>query len=170
MKVSLPRGIKSKSSGTLEIDFETPLPKSSGFRSGTIDSSSFSAAYWFPQIAVYDDIFGWDTDEYAGVPENYNDFSTYDVLLTLPSQYNIWATGEHLNKEEIFSSEVLKRIKKSGLSNEPVMILGESDFRKADGKNQTWKFKAENVPDFAWGASDHYVWEGMTANNPGSYQ
>ena len=166
MRVSLPSGIQSKSNGSMEMDFETPLPKSSGLRSGTIDSSSFFAAYWFPQIAVYDDIFGWDTDEYVGVPENYNDFSTYDVLLTLPSQYNIWATGEHLNKEEIFSSEVLKRIKKSGLSNEPVMILGESDFRDGDGKNHTWKFKAENVPDFAWGASDHYVWEGMAATNP----
>ncbi|MCK5705523.1 MAG: hypothetical protein KAI29_30445, partial [Cyclobacteriaceae bacterium] len=147
MRVSLPSGILSKSSGSLEMDFETPLPKSSGFRSGTIDSSSFFSAYWFPQVAVYDDIFGWDTDEYVGIPENYNDFSTYEVSLTLPSQYNIWATGKHLNKEEIFSSEILKRIKKSEISDEPVMILGEGDFRKADGKDQTWKFKAENVPD-----------------------
>ena len=79
MRISLPSGIQSKSNGSMEMDFETPLPKSSGLRSGTIDSSSFFAAYWFPQIAVYDDIFGWDTDEYVGVPENYNDFSTYDL-------------------------------------------------------------------------------------------
>ncbi len=123
-------------------------------------------AYWFPQIAVYDDIFGWDNDEYVGVPENYNDFSTYKVELTLPSQYNIWATGRHTNMNEIFSEDILARIAESKVSETPVKIIDVSDFRKADGTKSTWKFEAENVPDFAWGASDHYIWEGISAHNP----
>ena len=166
MRISLSSFISSNSTGVIELDFITPLPKASGYRSGTIDSTSFFAAYWFPQLAVYDDIIGWDMDEYVGIAENYNDFSTYQVELTLPSQYNIWATGEHLNKEEIFPSEVIKRISVSKISSKPVMIISEKDFRQEDGKTYTWKFKADNVPDFAWGTSDHYVWEGVAANNP----
>lgn len=166
MNLSLPEYISSKSFGIIELNFETPLAKTSGLRSGTVDNTSFFAGYWFPQVAVYDDIFGWDTDEYVGAPENYNDFSNYQVSITLPSQYNIWATGEHLNKEDIFSQDILNRISLSRKSKKPVMIISESDFRKPDNNTRTWKFHAENVPDFAWAASDHYVWEGVAATNP----
>lgn len=166
MTVSLPDYIKKNGYGTISMDFETPVPVTSGFRSGTVDSTSFFIAYWFPQVAVYDDIFGWDKDEYVGVPENYNDFSSYKVELTLPSQYNIWATGNHLNADEIFSEDVLQRMEASKISNIPITIMDEKDFRKADGEKFTWKFEAENIPDFAWGTSDHYIWEGMAASNP----
>ncbi len=168
MRISLPNLIKSKTNCTLEMDFVTPIPKTSGFRSGTIDSTSFFIAYWFPQVAVYDDIFGWDTDEYVGVAENYNEFSNYHVELTLPSQYHIWATGKHTNKDDIYPAGIIDRIEQSKSSKKPVLILSEEDFKTADGKVNIWKFTAENVPDFAWGASDHYVWEGASANNPDS--
>lgn len=166
MRVMLPQHLGSKSSCSIELHFVTPLPKTSGFRSGSIDSTSFFAAYWFPQLAVYDDIFGWDTDEYVGVPENYNDFSSYEVALTFPSEYNVWATGKLANMDEIYSDDILKRIASSKKSSKPIMILSENDFRSADGKSHTWKYKAENVPDFAWAASDHYLWEGVAARNP----
>ena len=125
MRLSLPEFIAKNSEAIITLDFATPLPKKSGFRSGAIDSTSFFAAYWFPQIAVYDDIFGWDIDEYVGTPENYNDFSNYLVEITIPSHYNIWATGEHINKKEIFSSEILKKINVSKRSGNPVMIIEE---------------------------------------------
>ena len=166
ISIQIPEPILKNTQTTISLDFETPLPKASGYRCGTIDSTSLFAAYWFPQLAVYDDIFGWDWEEYVGIPENYSDFSNYWVEITIPSEYNIWATGEHLNKDEIFSKEILKKIVASKLSSKPITILDEIDFRKPDGTSNTWKFKALNVPDFAWGASDHYVWEGLTANNP----
>jgi hypothetical protein len=166
MSIKLPGYIRKSSHCTISMDFVTPVPVTSGFRSGTVDSTSFFIAYWFPQVAVYDDIFGWDKDEYVGVPENYNDFSSYKVELKLPSQYNIWATGKHMNEKEIFSEAVLLRIEESKVSKIPVTIIDEKDFRKEDGKKHTWKFEAENIPDFAWGASDHYIWEGMAARNP----
>jgi hypothetical protein len=166
MNIRLPRFIRQNSSINISMDFVTPVPKKSGLRSGSIDSSSFFIAYWFPQVAVYDDIFGWDRDEYVGVPETYNDFSTYDVEITLPNQYNIWATGDHLNPQEIYSKEVLSRIAASKVSKSPVMIIDEKDFRKSNGTKNTWKFHAENTPDFAWGTSNHYLWEGVAAENP----
>jgi hypothetical protein len=166
MTISLSKNLKQNSNGAIELDFITPVPVSSGFRGGTVDSTSFFMAYWFPQIAVYDDVFGWDKDEYVGIPENYNDFSDYSVEITLPSEYNIWATGEHMNMQDIFTREVLDRIEKSKSSENPVTLIDEKDFRKADDHKHTWKFEAKKVPDFAWGASDHYIWEGMAAKNP----
>jgi len=165
--VSLPDELLPGSSVTIKLDFETPIPKQSGYRSGTIDSSSFFVAYWFPQIAVYDDIFGWDREQYVGVPEAYNDFSDYQVHLTLPSEYQVWATGDVTNESEVYSKPVLERIGKSKKSETTVRILTENDFKRPDGKELTWKFNAIHVPDFAWGASDHYLWEGQAAQNPG---
>jgi len=165
-RLKLQDALLPKSNITIELDFATPVPNGSGYRSGTIDSSSFFVAYWFPQIAVYDDVFGWDVEEYIGMTETYNDFSDYDVELTLPSHFNIWATGEHLNEKDIFGRKVLERIQKSKTSKEKIKILTEADFRKPDGREVTWKFSAAQVPDFAWGASDHYVWEGLSAKNP----
>jgi hypothetical protein len=166
MNVRLPGYISQNSKAKISMDFVTPVPKKAGFRSGTVDSSTFFIAYWFPQVAVYDDIFGWDRDEYVGVPETYNDFSNYDVEITLPNQYNIWATGAHQNPEEIYSEEILLGISASQSSKNPVMILDEKDFRKANGTQNTWKFHAEKVPDFAWGTSDHYLWQGVSVENP----
>jgi hypothetical protein len=166
MTISLPVYMRSQDQGKVDLDFSTPVPPQSGLRSGTIDSTSFFMAYWFPQVAVYDDIFGWDKDEYVGVPETYNDFSNYSVALTLPSQYNVWATGQLQNPKEVFSDAILERMEKSKTSNEPVMIIDEADFRTANGQKKTWRFYAENVPDFAWGTSDHYLWQGMAAMNP----
>jgi hypothetical protein len=168
MNVRLPGYISQNSKAKISMDFVTPVPKKAGLRSGTIDSTSFFIAYWFPQVAVYDDIFGWDRDEYVGVPETYNDFANYDVEITLPNEYNIWATGAHQNPEEIYSKEILARIAASKSSKKPVMILDEKDFRKARDAHNTWKFHAENVPDFAWGTSDHYLWQGVSVANPNS--
>ncbi|MDZ7607619.1 MAG: hypothetical protein U5K79_18970 [Cyclobacteriaceae bacterium] len=168
VNVNLPDELLPGANLTIKLDFETPIPKASGYRSGTIDSSSFFVAYWFPQIAVYDDIFGWDKEQYVGVPETYNDFSDYQVHLTLPSEYTVWATGELTNESELYSKPVLERIKKSKKSETTIRILTEKDFKKPDGNELTWKFNASKLYlYFAWGASDHYLWDGQAAQNPG---
>ena len=166
MHLQLKQGLGPGQNAVIEMDFITPIPKTAGLRSGHVDSTSVFAAYWFPQIAVYDDIFGWDTDEYIGIPENYNDFSDYDVELALPSEYNVWATGRHLNPRDIFSKKIMERIENSKKAGTPVDIITEEDFRRPDGRVNTWKFRAEGVPDFAWGASGHYLWQGVAAHNP----
>ena len=115
MKLSLPFYIKSKSSCVIEMDFVTPLPKRSGLRSGTIDSTSFFAAYWFPQIAVYDDIDGWHNFKYSGSAEFYNDFGDFDVSITgniiLFNFTNILSS----NSETNFSTRWLSSIDRGSL-------------------------------------------------------
>lgn len=159
-----------KISTTIQMNFKVPMQKSSQFRTGALDSMTIFAGYWFPQICVYDDIFGWDKEQYMLNTENYNDFSDYDVSLTLPGDYVVWATGQLQNPNDLFQHKILKRIHKSQKSKVSVSIIKQADYdertvlKAAD--SLTWIFTAKQVPDFAWGASTHLLWDGVKAVNP----
>jgi hypothetical protein len=146
----------------IKAEWKLKLPERSLMRTGYWDSTSFFAGYWYPQIAVYDDISGWDINSYTGIQETYNENSDYEVEITIPSEYIMWATGEQQNEEEIFEGKILKRINKSRGSDEFIRIISEDDYKskiiKGEGK-RAWIFKASNVPDFAWAASDHFIWD-----------
>ena len=146
----------------IEVSWKVRLPERSELRTGYWDSTSFFAGYWYPQIAVYDDITGWDLNSYTGIQETYGEKSDYDVQLTIPAEYIIWATGEHLNEQEIFESDVLKKVNESKKSDGYTKIIDSKAYQKGviNGSGmKTWKFRAEDVPDFAWGASDHFTWD-----------
>lgn len=155
---------------SIQMDFKTPMQKQIKYRSGALDSTTIFAGYWFPQLCVYDDIFGWDKVQYMLNTENYNEFSNYLVELTLPSNFVVWATGRQLNPEETFQKVVLKRIAKSKKSTEPITIISKEDYinKKVlrDGDSLVWKFEAKHMSDFAWGASTHFIWEAASAMNP----
>ncbi len=170
LQVALPQPIAGGDSVVFLVKYRLPLPRHGGLRTGFYDSTSVFAGYWFPQAAVYDDIFGWDTESYIGLTENYNDFSDYDVHLTLPAQYVVWATGALVNEGEMFDTSVLARLIEAKKSNEVVRIIDEANMaarRKRPGR-ATWHFRARQVPDFAWAASNHYVWDAVSAQNHGA--
>ena len=154
--------IKPSDEVTIEAEWALTLPPRSSVRTGFYDSTSFFAGYWYPQVSVYDDITGYDIESYTGIQETYNDMNDYEVEITLPSDYLVWATGIQQNEDEVYSKPILKRIKESKESDELMNIVTREDLEKrlvrGDGK-VTWKFKATGVPDFAWGASDHLLWD-----------
>ena len=80
-------------------------------------------AYWYPQIAVYDDIDGWDRMDYTGFLEMYNDFNNYNVEFTVPTGFQIWATGVWQNPEEILNQKYLDRYNSAWKSDEVVRII-----------------------------------------------
>ncbi|KPK83511.1 MAG: hypothetical protein AMS27_12655, partial [Bacteroides sp. SM23_62_1] len=146
----------------VEASWKVKLPGRSVARTGYWDSTTFFAGYWYPQIAVYDDITGWDVNSYTGIQETYSEKSDYDVEIKIPSDYIIWTTGEQQNEKEIFKSAVLKKIEESRGSDKYVKIIDDETYKKGVIKSTgmiTWKFKAMDVPDFAWGASDHFRWD-----------
>lgn len=146
----------------IEASWKVSLPKRAVIRTGYWDSTTFFAGYWYPQIAVYDDITGWDVNSYTGIQETYSENSTYDVEIKIPAEYIIWATGEQQNEQEIFNSDVLKKIKESKNTDGYFKIVDPEAYKKGAIKGtgiKTWKFRAEDVPDFAWGASDHFIWD-----------
>jgi hypothetical protein len=117
----LPMAPKSKIE--IKIGWSFILPKETNVRMGTYDSTSFFVAYWFPQVAVYDDIDGWDVINYTGQVEMYNDFSNYEVELTVPKNFIIWGTGLLQNPEEVLSKEIFERYKKANKSDAVVKSL-----------------------------------------------
>ena len=149
---------------TLEVSlgFSYTLNKGSHLRTGAIDSGAFFVAYFFPRIAVYDDIDGWNTNPYIGSQEFYNDFCHFMVAVTVPDNYIVWATGELKNKEEVLGQKYIGRIAGAEISDSTVSIIDSNDLRVRDitrhNAQNTWKFEAADVTDFVFATSNHYLW------------
>ena len=86
------------------------IPEKRWVRMGNYGKDRFFIAYWYPQIAVYDDIDGWDMNEYYGATEFYNDFNDYDVSIKAPKEYMVWATGDLQNPENHYHKSILEKI------------------------------------------------------------
>jgi hypothetical protein len=164
----LPEPIAPKSSIDLSIDWSFYLPTKSTLRMGVYDSTSVFVGYWYPQISVYDDIEGWDYTNYGGQVEFYNDFSNFEVSITVPNNFGVWATGELQNPEEVLNENIYGRYLAAKESNDVVRIITESDINlssifKNDNEKNTWIYKAAEVSDFAFALSDKYLWDGVRA-------
>lgn len=137
-----------------------------GIRNGAFTDSAFFVGYWYPQIAVYDDVYGWDRESYTGKQETYNDLGTYHVELSVPEDYLVWATGDQLNEKDIFSEETLEKIAQSRKSDQSIRIVSPDSYANntifKKGHPATWIFEASNVPDFAWACSNYYNWDANT--------
>jgi Peptidase family M1 domain len=155
--------ILPKSKIALTIKWHYTVNIGSQIRTGRVDSGSYFIAYFFPRLAVYDDIDGWDTWSYNGTQEFYNDFGDFNVEIDLPKNYAVWATGERENAVDNFSQPVLDRLASAWKSDSIIHIIDSTDYinknvfkPNATGK---WIFSATNVTDFAFALSDHYLWD-----------
>lgn len=166
MVVKLDTPILPKSKTEFTFNWNYTICSTNGIRTGSIDSTTFVIAYFFPHIAVYDDIDGWNKFQYTGQVEFYNDFSNYDVSVSVPQNYTVHASGELQNPAEVLNEKYLKRYDKALNSNEVVSIIDSSDITMngitPDKEIITWRFKAENITDFAFGLSNHYLWDGSS--------
>jgi Peptidase family M1 domain len=146
----------------VSLGFSYTLNENTHIRTGAIDSGAFFIAYFFPRIAVYDDIDGWNKYPYIGSQEFYNDFCHFSVAITVPDNYVVWATGDLKNKEEVFGQKYIDRIAGAETGNKIVSVIDSADLAAANiTRHQafnTWKFDADHVTDFAFAASNHYLW------------
>lgn len=165
MVVDLSQPLLPASSVKVLIEWSFTIPKGSNIRMGIYDSTTFFVAYWYPQIAVYDDVDGWDKIGYNGEQEFYNDINNFDVEITVPNSFGIWATGVLQNPENVLMSAYFSLYKRTFNSEEVVNIITKDDLQKTVYSNSStknvWKFIAEDVPDFAFGTSDHYLWDAV---------
>jgi hypothetical protein len=145
------------------INWHYKVNTGSPVRTGMVDSTSYFIAYFFPRLAVYDDIDGWDTWSYNGSQEFYNDFGDFNVEISLPKKYIVWATGDRENAEDNFTKNILDKIKTASVDTNIIHVIDSNDYTKNDVlKNDAtgvWKFSATNVTDFAFALSDHYLWD-----------
>ena len=163
LEVDLDTYIIPETQSHIEFEWSCTTSFKKNIRAGAYDSTSFMIAYWYPQIAVYDDVDGWDRFNYTGVQEFYNDFNNYVVNITVPKGFLVWATGELMNADEVLASSVYKKYKKALKTDEIVSIVDNEDIQSGQitqtkGK-LTWKFTAQGVPDFVFATSNHYLWD-----------
>ena len=159
MIVTLSDPISKQSASTIEVDWKMVIPETT-IRTGAYDSTSFFVSYWYPQIAVYDDLFGWDRLSYDFSTEFYNNLGNFDVKIKVPESFTIMATGVLQNPESVFKSEKLELYKKANSSTETVTILSSEDVNNGyTHQSGTWHYKASEVSDFSFCMSDHFVWD-----------
>ncbi|MGF7232448.1 M1 family metallopeptidase [Arachidicoccus sp.] len=144
------------------INWSYVLNKTSHQRTGEVEDGSYFVAYFFPRIAVYDDVDGWNKFPYNGLQEFYNDFCNFNVALSVPKNYVVWATGDLQNAREVFQSKYVSRIHKAEQEDGFTNIIDTKDLKEgnitADNATNVWKFSANHVTDFVFATSDHYVW------------
>lgn len=162
--------IAPKKQTTINVSWEFKIPRENHVRMGQYDSTTFFIAYWYPQVAVYDDIDGWDMIEYTGGSEFYNDFNNYDVKITVPNNYGVWATGELKNPESVLAPSILAKYREALISSKVINIVSPQDYLlktpvfNTSSEENTWHFFASGVPDFTFGAAANYLWDGKSSD------
>ena len=165
-RVDLPAPLAA-GGGTLELDigWEFTVPEKVFRRFGiekVEQGTIFEIAQWFPALAVYDDVHGWNTLPYLGTGEFYTNFGDFDVKLTVPREQVVVATGELQNAGECFTPEQVERLQRARSSAETIVIrgadeVGQPESRPAGEGALTWHFKAKDVRTFAWACSEAFI-------------
>lgn len=161
-RVKLPQPVKPGDSVKFTFNWHYDLSITSN-REGVIDSTTFYLAYFYPRIAVNDDISGWDRTNFDDLHEFYSDFNDYTVTIKVPANFVVWGTGTLQQPETLLQPAVAKRFKESFTSNAVIPIATRADVIAKNVTTQNavnaWQFKATNIPDMAFGISDHFVWD-----------
>jgi len=150
-----------------EVDWSFTVPDRAFRRFGVEKVEQgviFEIAQWFPAVAVYDDVHGWNTLPYLGAGEFYTNFGDYELNITVPRPFIVVATGALENPGDVFPTTQLQRLKKAQSSDDTVMIIkpdevGDPATRPEGEGPLTWRFKADRVRTVAWACSDAFIYD-----------
>jgi hypothetical protein len=150
----------------IAIDYAFTIPQAGiGERMGWSKDNLFFIAYWYPQMAVYDDVVGWHPDPFTGTTEFYADFANYDYTIDMPEGWVLVGTGELANAQQVLSADVYQRLQKAASSDQVVSVIGRDNMSTATTKGVNgrlqWHFTAENVRDVAFSASRASNWDAV---------
>lgn len=163
--VRLPKALPPRDSIQLAFDWHYEVSVESG-REGMIDSTTFFLAYFYPRVAVYDDYNGWDRINFMDSHEFYSDFNDYVVTVNVPKNYIVWGTGTLQEPEKLLQPAILQRFRASLTSEETIRIVTSQDLAAknvtAQNAMNSWQFRSRDIPDVAFGLSDHFVWDGTS--------
>ncbi|MFH6604720.1 M1 family metallopeptidase [Maribacter algicola] len=170
MRINLPQPLKSKDQISFSIKWNYNIPDHtvdrarSGYEEFKDGNRAYVIAQFFPRMCVYNDVEGWQNHQFWGNGEFALVFGDYDVNITVPADHVLDATGTLLNRKEVFSKEMMSRYEKAKKSyDKPVIIVSQEEAEKAEkgfsDEKKTWKFRAENVRDYAFATSRKFIWD-----------
>ncbi len=173
MAIRLPEVLRAGESIEISLEWRMLIPQNGAGRMGHSDREMYFVAYWFPKMAVFDDLRGWDAEDYLGGAEFYDGFGDYDVTLRVPEGWTVMGTGTLLNPDAVLTEDVRGRMAIAAESDTIVHLISRADRRNgvatpsatsADGLE--YHFSASNVRDFTWTTSDVQLWDATSAVVP----
>ncbi|MGE3173719.1 MAG: M1 family metallopeptidase [Planctomycetota bacterium] len=165
MLVELPAPIAPGATFEFDCAWSFQVPQTVFRRFGTWRVEKgivWEIAQWFPAVAVYDDVHGWNTLPYTGTGEFYTNFGDYELNITAPRDHLVVATGVLQNPESVYTEEQQRRLAQARQSRDTVILRGEDEVgdpasRPAGEGPLTWRFRAENVRTVAWASSEAFL-------------
>ena len=173
-RISLSTPLPPKGKATIDLDWNYKLPGGPGVGHRMTmrwADSLYQPTQWFPRVAVYDDLRGWDNELYLGPSEFYNDFGRYDVRIDVPAGWIVSGTGTLMNAEQVLTPTIRERLARVTSTDAVTTIVGPDEVgpgvATAAGDRLTWHMVADNVNDFAWATARKFVWSATRATIPG---
>lgn len=170
LRVALPTPLLPGAALHVGFSWIMEVPEASGFhlRQGRLGTGVYQIAQWYPRLARYDDLSGWDRAPHVPSLEFNNPFSTFDVALEVPAGWLIGATGYLQNPREVLSRRSYERLAMVSEADTTITIASPADSGTASSaETLTWRFRADSVSDFAWAASAEYSWTATSRQRTG---
>jgi hypothetical protein len=176
MRINLEQPLLPGAQMTFQVDWHYKINDrmSLGGRSGyeyfpKDDNYSYTIAQFYPRMAVYDDVEGWQNKQFLGRGEFALSFGNFEVAMTVPEDFIVGATGTLQNPKDVLTSKEQLRFEKAKHSFEdPVIIVTQEEAIQKEAHKKrgkaTWTFKADSVRDFAFAASRKYIWDAMAVD------
>ncbi len=175
MQIKLPGYLKAngdKLKITIVYSFNI-VPQNMG-RSGYMDTKNgkiFDVAQWYPRMAVFDDLIGWNNLPFLGGGEFYLEYGNFDYTINVPWDMIVVGSGELLNPKQVLTSHEIDQLNKARHSDKTVFIRDESEINNSSSRpvhsgRLTWHFKMENARDVTWAASKAFIWDAARINLP----
>jgi hypothetical protein len=150
---------------TIGIDWSFAIPQAGAGQRMGYGEDLFYLAYWYPHMAVFDDVVGWHPDAFVGSTEFYHGFASYDLTVNAPAGWVVMATGALTNAGDVLAPAILERYERAALSDSVVAILRAPDFdtatRSGTAGRLQWRFVSDSVRDVAFSATRRSNWDGV---------
>ena len=176
MRVDLPQTLTSGASVGFTIEWNHAINDHDevGGRGGyeRFDDGNvlYEMAQWFPRLAAYTDVNGWQHKQFLGRGEFTLEFGDYVVRLDVPADHVVTATGVLQNPNAVLTREQMDRLDSATDSDVPVFVItpeeAEANEPSRSRERKTWVFAAENVRDFAWASSRKFIWDALEVDQP----
>jgi hypothetical protein len=163
MYVELVTPLAPGATTVFDLAYQFNIPEHGADRMGR-DGSLYEIAQWYPRMAVYDDVHGWNTDQYLGQGEFYLEYGDIEYEVTLPAGYIVAGTGILQNPEQVLTPTERARLAVAVKSDTTMAIVTPEEVSSGAARPRTdgtltWRFRAERVRDVAWAASPEYQWD-----------
>ncbi|KPN08226.1 M1 family aminopeptidase [Xanthomonas arboricola] len=178
MRVDLPQPLAGQGKAlTVHVRYRYTIPGTWGGRTAVSASKQgeiYEIAQWYPRMAVYDDLRGWDTQPYLG-SEFYLEYGDFDYAVTVPEGFLVAGSGALTNPAEVLSRSEQQRLQQARSSDRTVLIRTPEEVsaraaKPAGNATRTWRFHMDNTRDVAFAASPAFVWDAARIKLPGGKQ